>query len=519
MADKKLSGEGEPKFSDLKKWFENFWYHYKAHTIIGAVALVTLVICITQIATREEADFHLLYAGPQNIAYRDKSYMQDAIEAVADDYNSDGEVVAAFSDIVMLSPEEREVAAENGAVFDNEFIMSSLNEFDQHIMNGETVICLLSPYMYARVPEGGFLPLADVLDEVPEGTYDEYAIYLSKTEFGQYFEGMNDLPEDTLLCVRRLATTSIFTGKKKAEKAHAANARLFKKIVEFEAPEEADTTVSDETTVCEDTTVTEETTATEDTTVADDIPVTDDVTVVDIVDRTKTEMLATADALEGFFSDDEYTYYFPSIKSHYITVHYSDGTSENIKDAFGVGRVTIADLDKFDIGYYAEPKVTDLEYKATFIRADSMSDDAYSIFWQEHSENPSSIAISSTQHILVAHIADEKELSALYNDISQHYQTNISYNNAISFDEHITAYDESFFAEKSLLILALQESSGSISHEVEFVRGRKSPLVYACIKRIIPDFGTADMADWFAFIEVSKSDLENALDFDAWYYR
>lgn len=510
MADKKLSGEGEPKFSDLKKWFENFWYHYKTHTIIGAVALVTLIICVTQIATREESDFHLLYAGPQNIAYRDKAYMQDAVEAIADDYNSDGEVVATFSDIVMLSPEEREAAEENGAVFDNEFIMSSMNEFDQHIMNGETVICLLSPYMYARVPEGGFLPLAEVLDEVPEGTHDEYAIYLSKTEFGQYFEGMNDLPEDTLLCVRRLATTSIFTGKKKAEKAHAANVELFKKIVEFEAPEETDTTVPEETTVPDS--------VTDEVTVADDIPVTDDVTVVDIVDRTKTEMLATADALEGFWSDDEYDYSFPSIKSHYITVRYSDGTSENIKDAFATGRVTIADLDKFDIGYYAEPKVTDIEYKATFIRADSKSDDAYSAF-AKYSENRSSIAISSTQHILVAHIDNEKDFAEFTTDISGYYQIDIAYGGEVSFIDKAAEYDEAFFEEKSLLILSLHESSGSISHEVDFVRGRKSPNVYMSIKRITPDFGTADMADWFAVIEVSKSDIDTAIDFDAWYYR
>ncbi len=510
MSDKKLSGKGEPKFSDLKKWFENFWYHYKAHTIIGAVALVTLIICITQIATREESDFHLLYAGPQNIAYRDKAYMQDAVEAIADDYNNDGEIAVTFSDIVMLSPEEREAAEENGAVFDNEFIMSSLSEFDQHIMNGETVICFLSPYMYERVPEGGFLPLAEVLDEVPEGTHDEYAIYLLKTEFGQYFEGMNDLPEDTLICVRQLATTSIFTGKKKTEKLHAANLELFKKIVEFEAPEETDTAVSEETTVPADVTDTDA--------VTDDIPATDDVTVVDIVDRTKTEMISTCDALEGFTSDDEYDYYFPSLKSQYITVYYSDGTTQNINEAFAEGLVTVADLDKFDIGYCAEPKVTDIGYKVTFIRADGKSEGGYGAF-MEYSENISALAISSTQHIPIAHIDTVSELTELSSGISDYFQTDITYGGEVSFLDKTAEYDDSFFEEKSLFILLLSESSGSISHEVDFVRGRKSPNVYMSIKRIIPDICTADMADWFAIIEVSKSDIDTALDFDAWYYR
>jgi len=46
--------------------------------------------------------------------------------------------------------------------------------------------------------------------------------------------------------------------------------------------------------------------------------------VVSITDRTQTEELGTDDALEGFHADEEYVYYFPSIKSHYVTVKYSD---------------------------------------------------------------------------------------------------------------------------------------------------------------------------------------------------
>lgn len=85
-------------------------------------------------------------------------------------------------------------------------------------------------------------------------------------------------------------------------------------------------------------------------------PVPDVVTVVDIVDLTQSGELCTDDALEGFWRDDEYTYYFSSIKSQYIIVHYSDGTEEPVREAMAAGRVTLADLDRFGIGYYKEPK-------------------------------------------------------------------------------------------------------------------------------------------------------------------
>ncbi len=72
-------------------------------------------------------------------------------------------------------------------------------------------------------------------------------------------------------------------------------------------------------------------------------------TVINIVDDSYGKGLDTA--LECFHIDESYFYYFSNIMSHYITVYYSDGTSENVKDAFVTGIVTIADLDSFDIDY------------------------------------------------------------------------------------------------------------------------------------------------------------------------
>ena len=89
-----------------------------------------------------------------------------------------------------------------------------------------------------------------------------------------------------------------------------------------------------------------------------DEPVPDVVTVTDIVDRAEQENLPTDDALEGFWTDERYTYYFPSIKSRYIIVCYSDGTQEPVRDAMAKGLVTIADLDRFGIGYYKQEILT-----------------------------------------------------------------------------------------------------------------------------------------------------------------
>ncbi|MBR5453731.1 MAG: hypothetical protein IKV54_06610 [Clostridia bacterium] len=75
----------------------------------------------------------------------------------------------------------------------------------------------------------------------------------------------------------------------------------------------------------------------------------------DIVDLTENGDILTADALEGFYCDEKYYYYFPSIKSGYVTVYYKDGTEQNVKDALKDGKILISDLDYFSVGYYKDP--------------------------------------------------------------------------------------------------------------------------------------------------------------------
>ena len=76
----------------------------------------------------------------------------------------------------------------------------------------------------------------------------------------------------------------------------------------------------------------------------------------EIRDRAKEENLPCDDALEKFYEDESNENYFSAIKSHYVIVTYNEGTLEDIVTALYAGRVTIADLSKFGIEYYINPK-------------------------------------------------------------------------------------------------------------------------------------------------------------------
>ena len=65
---------------------------------------------------------------------------------------------------------------------------------------------------------------------------------------------------------------------------------------------------------------------------------------------------ACDDALEGFYEDDTYTYYWSCIKNKYMIVKYDDGSKELISEALEKKHIDIQMLDKFNISYIKEEK-------------------------------------------------------------------------------------------------------------------------------------------------------------------
>ena len=233
----KPSGPPEQPTTPKGRW-ENFWYHYKAQTIIAAVLIITVVISVTQLFKRETYDYTVMYAGPQGVAVQDAVYIEKAFAEIGKDRTGDGKVIVAVSDLLMLSDEEIADARAKGIDLDVNFVRNSKTEFSQQIVGGDAVICMVSPYVHGLLVEaGGLMKLTDILGEAPENSYGAYGIKLSDTDFGSYFNGIRSLPDDTVLCIRSLSTAAKLKGEKKTKAIHADNVELFKRMVAFEAPE------------------------------------------------------------------------------------------------------------------------------------------------------------------------------------------------------------------------------------------------------------------------------------------
>ncbi len=78
--------------------------------------------------------------------------------------------------------------------------------------------------------------------------------------------------------------------------------------------------------------------------------------IADICDRAEEEKIPCDTALEKFFEDEHYEYYFSVIKSQYVIVTYQNGETEDVVSALNGGKVSITDLAEFGIKFQVRSK-------------------------------------------------------------------------------------------------------------------------------------------------------------------
>lgn len=238
LPEQKIKLEGK-----AYKWFDNYWYHYKWQTIIAAFFTIAFLIMGLQMCGAEKTDIYLIYAGPHMFEEGSVHELSaDVNKILSEDFNGDGIKTSEIVDLYILSEEqikaEKEAAESEEEVYyyNAQFFAEEQKKLDQLIFAGEYSICLLDPHLYESIKQsGGFRPLSEVLDEVPESAIDEYGIRLSDTEFGSFFTSVSKLPEDTVLCLRRESTMS-FLNRDRAEEQYAHYVKTFCDIVNFKIP-------------------------------------------------------------------------------------------------------------------------------------------------------------------------------------------------------------------------------------------------------------------------------------------
>ena len=219
-------------------WLDNFWYHYKWHTIISAFLIIVFGVCIGQMQSKEKVDAYVMYAGPTAFLAADIYELQDAFEAVMPDLNGDGKKVVQFIDVTVLTDaqiqENIDKAEKEGVEYkpDMKYIYDARQKFKLQLAAGDAYLLLLDPQTYAEdYGVGMYEKLSDIGIE-SEHANDDSSIKFKETDFGSYMPIFDKLPDDTLLCFRKMNVTSKGRGKKEQAK-YDNQLELLKEIVEF----------------------------------------------------------------------------------------------------------------------------------------------------------------------------------------------------------------------------------------------------------------------------------------------
>ena len=115
---------------------------------------------------------------------------------------------------------------------DKSYNDSQYAEYRDYINTGESSILIVSEYLYRElVAQDRVRPLADVFGEdLPRGAMsDGYGVRLCDTGVYEFFDALQTLPDDTVVCLLR----PYVWGSSSREEHYAYTVDYFKNIVTF----------------------------------------------------------------------------------------------------------------------------------------------------------------------------------------------------------------------------------------------------------------------------------------------
>ena len=228
------------------RFFDNFWYHYKWHTVAFLfVALVVLVCTLQMCGREEEGDVTVVMAGPYRFSTEAEGYLplQNCLATyLPEDYNGNGKKDITVVSYPIYSKEEIEDVESSvdengqptGATVDRYSNTEAYDQFISHVQTGSATVLFLSPYLFEELSgRGGCLvDLAELTGGVPTGGITKnggcLGVRLSETALWRENSAVrNALPEGTVICLMKPTVIGATD-----DAAYGNAVAYFKKIIE-----------------------------------------------------------------------------------------------------------------------------------------------------------------------------------------------------------------------------------------------------------------------------------------------
>ena len=225
----------------LKK-LSNFWYYHKWKVIIISFFAIIAAVGIYQMVTREDVDEVVVIAASTYLENDECAAIDNLISSCLPK-NKDGSVrslevydytVYSEEDIEEANHSETDSEGRYVVKIDRNFVLTERESYDNFMQTGESSVLFLCPdlyYSYANRATDPRMTMSELFgDDQPVGVMDDgCGIRLGDTEIYKYYEELQVLPEDTVICVLH----SYYMGASSNKEKHDMSVELFKNIVNF----------------------------------------------------------------------------------------------------------------------------------------------------------------------------------------------------------------------------------------------------------------------------------------------
>ena len=230
--------------SPLMQKIENYFYHYKWHTIVALFLIFAIVICSLQMCSKVDYDVHVMYAGgkdvKKNAASGDISEYQKLSSSLLQyttDFNGDGTSTMNLLTLFIPSANDLEdMLGSDGKLEANTVLISENNDIlEQNMLYSEYIVCLLSEELFLDYCEKELPLFADIRQYTNGNDADyefinQYGIKLSSTELYKK-AGMMILPENTVICIRNFSEISSRFNKSENQENYRRSTELLRTML------------------------------------------------------------------------------------------------------------------------------------------------------------------------------------------------------------------------------------------------------------------------------------------------
>ena len=144
------------------KWYENFWYHHKAHVLIGIAVIAVIVTMFMSYNWQDPTDMYILFITESPEVYKEKAMaLTNILSEYAGDKNGDGEV-NIFIDNVYI-----------GSEFDATNVFKNKEKIMTKLRSGDCMFVIAEDYGAEYLLEGGSCAdITGLFPDVAEGSIE-----------------------------------------------------------------------------------------------------------------------------------------------------------------------------------------------------------------------------------------------------------------------------------------------------------------------------------------------------------